>query len=1068
MKALHREKLKDWIAAGGRNLHFVFVSACHSSFIGQAFVDAGVPHVVCCRHDSTIRESVAVEFAKSFYRNLACGKFLQQAFDVAREEILRAEEAAKFCLLPENANHDVPIFFRKKRWPSKKRYVPPVVFPQPPQIHIGRQKELYQLIQSLQSCRLVRVSGPDGVGKNDLVKTCCQYLKDRLHQNDLHEILWVTYSLRCPTTTEVVDVPDRFANIFSLVRDDSICEDAFIDEIRNEVMHLVETFIARKMLLIFDVKDISNELSADKFSCFITLLLQKSSHHVRVWVIHRDSISIKTDRVSCLEKHLPVQRLSVDDAVDLFEILLRPKTVIDPKRHGVNSVDELCDLLLTTSTDLSSQRMQEIDKMLGNGIPLELHRFVRKITAEDIDKLVALGRRCMPKDYLGLDSRAALTQAQYQVEQRIVRAESSRDFVLCQQLKSELTELECLKARLPDLASLERDFEERSFDLDLAICSKNYEDAQKLQNELNRLEQCIMKEKRANVRLLDGEELFDEGIKTTRAALEQQICILEFEFDNAWDDSDFDTADQIEHKLNRLREMRSSKPTIDQLESEIKRLEEEQLKAKKSRSTNAARIRDKRIKKLKEQLGMEEEALQKFRMKDGDVQTQMDREAEAVPPPGGYVENVDKKSNGPISETETFSQSVPGAFQVSEKINSESMYSDIVRVPLRSQDVDEEVGGGVAYSRSVEKPEREEDPPPTPPGPKVTEQYDPMKPSQDNMALMHDGKPPPPPVDNPYALEKYTPDGGIVEMADGEWKYDASGGWTTVDEDDSHEEKLSARPRQKHEPEPIVIDARQDRHLDELSTGAVCDLLDEDDEASDSLGLPPDSSFPPSPSENDESSDLGRSPPAPSSSSCDEYGNTRGTNFPESGSRRDTNLPGSVRGDDTTLQQIDASERRRPWQRQESSTACSDDGTSTSTPQADKEGQAVSRPASRTNAPVLSRPGAERICGIESTTTEEAEIGYIQDDALDSLIEATVVSEEQQAIIDQLPLENLIDQAAIEQIVMETIRKNAPTAEVVVAHLVNEDDDVADEKRASKKKKKKGFGFGKIFKKWKK
>ena len=968
LQKLHRDKLKDWIAAGGRNLHFVFVSACHSSFIGQAFVDAGVPHVVCCRHDTTIRESIAVEFSKSFYRNLACGKYLQQAFDVAREEILRAEEAAKFCLLPENANHDVPIFFRKKRWPSKKRYVPPVVFPHPPQIHIGRQKELFQLIQSLQSCRLVRVSGPDGVGKNDLVKTCCQYLKDRMHQNDLHEILWVTYSFRHPTTTEVLDVPDRFANIFSLVRDDSICEDAFIDEIRNEVLHLVDTFIARKILLIFDVKDISNELSAEKLSGFVTLLLQKSSYQVRVWVIHRDSICIKTDRVSCLEKHVPVERLPVDDAVDLFEILLRPKTVIDPKRHGVDSVDELCDLLLTSSTDLSSQRMQEIDKMLGNGIPLEIHRFVRNITAEDIDKLVALGRRCMPKDYLHLDSRAALTEAQHQVEQKILKAESSRDFVLCQQLVSELKELECLKARLPDLASLERDFEETSFELDVAKCSRNYEDAQKFKIKLDKLEQCIMKEKQTDVTMLDDEDLFDEGIKTTRAALEQKICFLEKEFNKAWDERDFDTADQIKHQLNRLKEMRLSKPTTDQLENEIKRLEEEQLKAKQSRSTNAARIRDKRITKLKEQLGMEEEALQQFRMKDADVQTQLDREAEAVPPQGGYVEDLDKTSNGPISEV--FSQSGPGAF-----------------------------------------------------------------------------------------------------------------------------DERSTRPGHQNEPEPIVVDVRQDSHLDGLSGGAIFDLLEEEDEASDRMRLPPRLPFPSSPSDNesigasreaniddtvkesainDNASDLVRSPSIPSLPSRDEYGDTHGTNFHEFGITRDPTLPGSAGGSDTILQQIDEPERRRPWQRQGSSTTDSGDRLGAGTPQADKEGQAVSRPTSRTNARANSRPGAEPICGIESTTTEEVEIENTEDDALETLIEATVVSKEQQAIIDQLPLENLLDQAAIEQIVMETIRKNTTTAEVVVARAGNDDNivlhDVADEERASKEeeKKKKRFGFGKIFKKWKK
>jgi hypothetical protein len=61
MHQLITKDLKEWIARGGRNLKFVFVSACHSSLIGQAFVDAGVPHVVCCRQDSEVLDEKKLE-----------------------------------------------------------------------------------------------------------------------------------------------------------------------------------------------------------------------------------------------------------------------------------------------------------------------------------------------------------------------------------------------------------------------------------------------------------------------------------------------------------------------------------------------------------------------------------------------------------------------------------------------------------------------------------------------------------------------------------------------------------------------------------------------------------------------------------------------------------------------------------------------------------------------------------------------------------------------------------------------------------------------------------------------
>lgn len=59
---LQTEQIKRWIEVGRKNqknLHFVFVSACYSGMIGQAFIDANVPHVVCCRNDCKISEAAA-------------------------------------------------------------------------------------------------------------------------------------------------------------------------------------------------------------------------------------------------------------------------------------------------------------------------------------------------------------------------------------------------------------------------------------------------------------------------------------------------------------------------------------------------------------------------------------------------------------------------------------------------------------------------------------------------------------------------------------------------------------------------------------------------------------------------------------------------------------------------------------------------------------------------------------------------------------------------------------------------------------------------------------------------
>jgi hypothetical protein len=126
---LHRQNanvqasvLKEWVQLEGRNLRFVFVSACYSNLIGQAFVDAEVPHLVCCRHGCKVRDDAATQFAKSFYHYMACGKRnLRDAFEIAKAETKQnygINEAVTFCLLPENGDHRVSIFSQSAETPS--------------------------------------------------------------------------------------------------------------------------------------------------------------------------------------------------------------------------------------------------------------------------------------------------------------------------------------------------------------------------------------------------------------------------------------------------------------------------------------------------------------------------------------------------------------------------------------------------------------------------------------------------------------------------------------------------------------------------------------------------------------------------------------------------------------------------------------------------------------------------------------------------------------------------------------------------------------------------------------
>lgn len=140
-------------------------------------------------------------------------------------------------------------------------------------------------------------------------------------------------------------------------------------------------------------------------------------------------------------------------------------------------------------------------------------------------------------------------------------------------------------------------------------------------------------------------------------------------------------------------------------------------------------------------------------------------------------------------------------------------------------------GGGVRYYRVVQEPEYEE--PPPPPEPKVIDQYDKGLPEGEGMKLKHVEKlPPPPPVDDPHALEHYEPDGGIVEHErKGKWSYEADGGYVPEEQTTKKESEWNRSGYERTQVDASVpTDDRRNRNLNKYDGGAIFDHLDETDE----------------------------------------------------------------------------------------------------------------------------------------------------------------------------------------------------------------------------------------------
>ena len=215
-------------------LDFVFVSACFSKNVGQAFVDAGVPHVVCVNIDSALLDLEARTFTRSFYLSLFVGQTVREAYEIGCNMVSTMSlpttitssspsisievptERAKFLLLPENGNHDVPIFPSHKvqsvsHWPppwddvfapqsttsyqqssvgnqraNNQSIIPDVDpfpnlshLPHPPEDFIGREADMLNVIENLMRRRFVSLVGESGCGKSAIAHSVAVYLSER-------------------------------------------------------------------------------------------------------------------------------------------------------------------------------------------------------------------------------------------------------------------------------------------------------------------------------------------------------------------------------------------------------------------------------------------------------------------------------------------------------------------------------------------------------------------------------------------------------------------------------------------------------------------------------------------------------------------------------------------------------------------------------------------------------------------------------------------------------------------------------------------------------------------------
>ncbi|CAM9490302.1 unnamed protein product, partial [Choristocarpus tenellus] len=183
-------RLEGLFQAGGEErvrTQLVFVSSCNSEDSGQAFVGAGVPHVVAVKFHERVTDQAAQTFSRVFYDALIVGRYtVQGAFDVGVKTVNATSlEGENFLLLPRGGNHDVCIFDKlpKGTFKEESRPLPYMVgVPAERQLFFGKAK-LQAVVKAIleRNNACVTITGERGMGKTVVAVQACHYVSQRHH-----------------------------------------------------------------------------------------------------------------------------------------------------------------------------------------------------------------------------------------------------------------------------------------------------------------------------------------------------------------------------------------------------------------------------------------------------------------------------------------------------------------------------------------------------------------------------------------------------------------------------------------------------------------------------------------------------------------------------------------------------------------------------------------------------------------------------------------------------------------------------------------------------------------------
>jgi Ran GTPase-activating protein (RanGAP) involved in mRNA processing and transport/O-acetyl-ADP-ribose deacetylase (regulator of RNase III) len=499
------DTLNKLVQAGGLgSLQVVFVTSFHARSVGQALVDAGVPHVVCCHHAETFRDRAATEFMLHFYNALAMNRTLKQAFQAAQAALCEnhiTKRLDRYVMLPETKDtdpyHDVKVFFTESIHPDS-----PVALedndishelqhiPRLPQHYIGREGDMYEVLEALRVDDVVRVGGPPGSGKKSVSAAVCRYVLQRKSSFLIDQVFWLP-----PMEGKKPDEDTLYGDLCTAVSMIvNSTEDIWETDAAMECRERIELELeGNRTILAIDGNKFRSAAASQNLEGFLSHLLEVAK--IKIILI---ATSTKQGEVPQEDETIHLGPLDFKSTSLLFGEISRFITATGCP--AAQSAEEFAALIVPPSvarmadrSKFSSSRRTDLLNRMGKGIPAQVIHSSARMIAEDFIDLIGMAN----SPEVQVDSGAALEGEISQWTKQRDHAIKAKNFLRAQDLEKLLEELVGLRSQFPSLAQLMEQEVALKEKLASTLAARQYDKGNGIKRELLALKKLIIQEKRA-------------------------------------------------------------------------------------------------------------------------------------------------------------------------------------------------------------------------------------------------------------------------------------------------------------------------------------------------------------------------------------------------------------------------------------------------------------------------------------------------------------------------------------------------------------------------------------------